>query len=178
MTCLFSIRVANLDDAAEIAQVHVQAWQESYKGIIEQDYLESISFKERLEQRKHILSTRSEKEKNLVACNQQGEIIGFCDMGENRHEKSSEVGQIYAIYILKQYQGKGIGYALWKHSVKHLVAHGLVPFNVLVLEHNWPARLFYEKQGGVVAYAQIVKLGCSSCKEICYSFHENVLNVL
>ncbi len=173
--CLFTVREAILEDAVEIARVHVQSWKESYKGIIEQTYLDSISFEQRLEQRKCILAERPEHEKNLVACNERGEIVGFCDIGDTRSEALMGAGEVYAIYILKKYQRKGIGSALWKHSTNHFLTCGLTPFNVLVLEQNWPARLFYEKRRGSIAHVQTITLGRNSYKKICY-FFRNIYN--
>ncbi|MBS0351613.1 MAG: hypothetical protein JSR33_10615 [Proteobacteria bacterium] len=40
----FLIRRATLEDAEKIAEIHVRAWQESYQDIIDQNYLEAISF--------------------------------------------------------------------------------------------------------------------------------------
>lgn len=166
----FTIRDAKLEDAADIARVHIQAWQETYQGIMTQSYLDSISFEQRLKQRKDILSQHSAKEKHLVACNQEKKIIGFCDIGTARNKELLGTGEIYAIYILKQYQKKGVGSALWAQSIDYFKTHGLIPFNVLVLEPNWWARLFYEKKGGVIIHVKEITLGNKSYKEICYSF--------
>lgn len=40
------IRPATLADAEAIVRVHVTAWQESYKGIIEQSYLDKLSYED------------------------------------------------------------------------------------------------------------------------------------
>ena len=50
-----SIREAKTGDVEGIAQVHVKAWQESYKDILPKEYLEGISYGQRLELRKQIL---------------------------------------------------------------------------------------------------------------------------
>ena len=39
-----SIRKSSFEDAQEVAFVHVLAWQESYKNIIDANYLSNISF--------------------------------------------------------------------------------------------------------------------------------------
>lgn len=166
----FQIRDAVSDDAVNIAKVHIQCWNESYKGIIESNYLNSISFDTRLQQRKNTLSNQSDDYRNLVACNEEGGIIGFCDFGMIRNRKSDAAGEIYAIYILKEYQRMGVGSALWNESVIYLKAHGLTPFVVTVLEQNWTARSFYEKQKGSVLSSNVIALGSQQYKEICYIF--------
>ncbi|PWU10867.1 MAG: hypothetical protein C5B47_01550 [Verrucomicrobia bacterium] len=169
-----NIREAVLEDAAEITEVHVQSWKESYKGIVEQDYLDCISFAERLKQRKNILSGHSDKGKNLIVFNHRNQIIGFCDIGIARDERFMGCGEIYAIYILKGYQREGIGTALWKQSVNYFKTRNLIPFYVLVLEQNWSARMFYEKHRGTIAHVEAITLGNHSYKEICYCFKECV----
>lgn len=44
-----SIREATLQDAADIARVHIMAWQETYRGIAPQTYLDSLDINERIE---------------------------------------------------------------------------------------------------------------------------------
>ena len=37
------LRRANINDAAAIAKVHVDTWKSTYKGIVPDDYLSSLS---------------------------------------------------------------------------------------------------------------------------------------
>lgn len=39
------IRKANFNDISSIAKVHVDTWKTTYKGIVPNDYLESLSYK-------------------------------------------------------------------------------------------------------------------------------------
>ena len=39
-----TVRKAKLEDAAEIANVHVNSWREAYKGILEEDFLNARPF--------------------------------------------------------------------------------------------------------------------------------------
>ncbi|WP_274857053.1 hypothetical protein [Bacillus methanolicus] len=41
------IRKAVGDDAAQIARVHVKSWQETYKGLIDQNYLDNLKIEKR-----------------------------------------------------------------------------------------------------------------------------------
>jgi len=44
-----NIREANIEDAKGIANVHVKAWQSAYKGIMPEEYLLSLSVKDKTE---------------------------------------------------------------------------------------------------------------------------------
>lgn len=56
-------------------------------------------------------------------------------------------GEVYAIYVLKEYQNQNIGRNLMKYSIEKLSKMGLISFLVWVLESN-PYKQFYEKLGG------------------------------
>lgn len=52
-----SVIPATLADAKDIAGIHHNAWQESYKGIIDQDYLDALRFEDFLIRRHQILNS-------------------------------------------------------------------------------------------------------------------------
>jgi len=163
----FDIRLAIPSDAEAIAIVHVQAWQETYKNIIDNNYLNNISFEEKLVLRKKILSEQKENEIHLVAL--VGEkVVGFCDGGKARDVGNK--GEIYAIYLLDEYKRQGIGKALFNKIRSYFITHGLTPFIVWVLESNFTAREFYQKLGGTEIAAEMVNIGNDTYKEIAYSF--------
>lgn len=43
MNILFEIRRAKTGDEEQIANVHVQAWQEAYQNLISKDYLDNLT---------------------------------------------------------------------------------------------------------------------------------------
>src|SRR5699024_9426075 len=58
----------------------------------------------------------------FVAENNKGEIVGFSNAGVERTGKYPDYkGELYAIYLLKEYQGKGIGKLLFKYFVELLI---------------------------------------------------------
>jgi ribosomal protein S18 acetylase RimI-like enzyme len=165
----YIIRYAEWSDAEQIAQVHVQGWQQSYQGIIEQTFLDTLSYEKRLALRQEILSAQQGKSIHLVAC-WKDEIVGFCDAGASRNSHEEMPGEIYAIYVVKKHQKQDVGSNLWRQATNHLINQGLIPFIVWVLEDNKPARAFYEVQGGVVLKAGKVNIGGQEYGEVCYRF--------
>ncbi|MDQ0268171.1 GNAT family N-acetyltransferase [Cytobacillus purgationiresistens] len=137
------IRQAKLTDAAGIAKVHVDSWRTTYNQMIPAAYLNRLSYKSREELWKGNLSTQSV----YVAENDQGEIVGFSGGGKERTGNyPAYKGEIYAIYILKEYQQKGLGKLLLKPVVSELLNLSFDSLLVLVLEAN-PSRHFYEALG-------------------------------
>ncbi|WP_396126184.1 GNAT family N-acetyltransferase [Anaerobacillus sp. CMMVII] len=83
-----------------------------------------------------------------MAENSEGEIVGFSSGGKERSGKYNGYnGELYAIYVLKEYQGQGYGKALVKPIIDEISGMGLNSMLVLVLEDN-TSRLFYEALGG------------------------------
>jgi hypothetical protein len=39
----YTIKQATFEDCAEIARIHVQSWQQTYVGLVPQDYLDGMS---------------------------------------------------------------------------------------------------------------------------------------
>lgn len=66
-------------------------------------------------------------------------VIGFCDSGmlrfhenqllsEEQRQTRTEMGEIYALYILEEHQGKGVGRALFQEIRLRIQEKGLSPF--------------------------------------------------
>lgn len=174
----YTVRAASIEDAEETTFVHVKAWQESYKGIVDQDYLDNISYEKRLAWRKKIIQENFGLQ--LVATF-KGKVIGFCDsnstgfstnraMSEKQNQKRDEKGEIYGLYLLEKHQGKGIGKELLRQSLKWLREKELSPIIVWALKDNQKARAFYESQGGKVVDEIQIEIGNKSYFEVGYRF--------
>jgi len=73
-------------DARGIASVHVQSWRDTYKGIIDQEFLDSLKVEDRYELWKESLKA----EQNgcvYIAKNDSGEVVGFASFGVERTKK-------------------------------------------------------------------------------------------
>lgn len=80
------IRKAREEDAAKIARVHVESWQETYKGLIDQDYLDSLKIDNRERMWKETLANRQKEQPVFIAEIENG-IIGFSSFGKERTNK-------------------------------------------------------------------------------------------
>ncbi|MFJ7637872.1 GNAT family N-acetyltransferase [Peribacillus sp. NPDC097225] len=135
------IRRATLADAIDIAKVHVDSWRSTYKNIIPDEFLKKLSY----DQRTDLWIRNISKEGNyvFVAENNEGEIVGFADCGKKEKNTVTESGDLTSIYLLEEYQGKGIGKQLLKQLFLQFQALGFNRVFVEVLEDN-NTRYFYE----------------------------------
>jgi predicted acetyltransferase len=164
------IRPAVYEDAEDVERVRIQSWKESYRGLIDQSFLDQLSFEKSLKMRQQILQANTSDKIFLVAVN-QGQIIGFCDAGPNRIDSDGFPGEVYAIYLLEEYKHLGIGKKLFSKACDHLIKKELTPYLVWTLEENQTARRFYEKMGGTLFSKRIDKIiGDPEYKEVGYIF--------
>lgn len=76
------------------------------------------------------------------------QVAGFSTGGKERTGKYGEaVGEVYAIYLLQEYQGRGLGKRLLKPIIDNLRQQEMDELIVLALEEN-PACGFYKNLGG------------------------------
>lgn len=74
-----------------------------------------------------------------------GKVIGFACCQKSRDEDMINAGEIVAVYILKEYQGRGIGKLLMDVCYKELKEYKRII--LWVLEDNKLSVGFYKSQG-------------------------------
>ncbi len=100
-------------------------------------------------------------------------VVGFVMGGLNRDEDANVFkGEIYGIYILDEYQGKGTGRRLFIRGVQSLLQDGMDSVKVWVLADNVKARGFYERLGGKPVDARDIEIGGKWYAEVAYGWHD------
>lgn len=156
------IRVPRKGEGLAIARVHVTSWQTTYKGIIKQDVLDNLAVEPRAQYWESMIEKQllgdSDHELLFVACNAEQEIVGFASGGSNRSQDLDAEGELYAIYILEEYQRQGIGKRLITQVAQALKNRGQGTMLVWVLADN-PAKEAYEKLGATVINSTYIDIG-------------------
>ncbi|MFS0821868.1 N-acetyltransferase family protein [Bacillus sp. 1P02SD] len=160
------IRKAVLSDARGIAHVHVDSWRTTYSGIVPDEFLQQLSYESREKMWKRGIPNGHV----FVAENEQGQIVGFACGGKERSGNyENYLGELYAIYILQEYQGQGLGKKLAAPVVKQLLDKDINTMLVLVLEEN-KSCLFYEALGARKLDNVDVEIGGENLKEAVYGW--------
>jgi ribosomal protein S18 acetylase RimI-like enzyme len=165
------IRDALQTDAAGIARVHVNSWRTTYRGIVPDQFLDSLSLERREQYWHDLLSDPVNKDINLVADVPPVGVVGFASAGKERTGEFPYQGELYAIYILKAYQGRGVGRQLVEAIVLRLQEQGLISMMVWVLKDNL-FRAFYEALGGQEIGEQDIKIGEATLVEVAYGWKD------
>lgn len=156
-------------DIDQIAKIIVEGWKNAYKGIIDQDYLDKLDYKERAER----IKTKYQKQKAIVY--EENNIIkGYCRFGENRDEEK-EYGEIYALYIKYDERQKGIGKKLVQNALKILNENSYKEVVIWCLKDNTQARKFYEKIGGKLYKEKQTQIGDRLYYEVSYIYKGGVI---
>jgi ribosomal protein S18 acetylase RimI-like enzyme len=168
------LRVASLSDAIKIAEMHVASWHETYRGLIPDEMLKSLSVERRAELWQRILADPSKTNDTMVTIAELDcVLVGFGACGAQRNASlvaDGYEGEIGAIYVLREYQNRGIGKALFRAMAQELLRRGYHGVALWVLGDNVRARGFYEWcKGRVVASREDVR-GEATLIEVAYAW--------
>ncbi len=166
----FVIREAQFSDAEGIASVHVSSWQETYKGIVPDSYLSSLSVVARQGMWESAIARNSSRHKTFVAT-VAGEIIGFVSGGEARETEHGKKGELAALYLLKAYHGRGIGRSLFEALTDFLKSIGIDDMYLWVLDDN-PTKNIYEAWGGNPGKDIVDDIGGVQLKEVLIAWEQ------
>lgn len=136
-----NILIKPMESSSEIegkAYVHWKSWQETYKGLVEQTYLDSLTLEK-------CTKIAYQWPDNILVSKDGDKVIGFTGYGSYRDDTLPETGEVFAIYILSEYYGKKVGYALMQAALRELSEYRQIA--LWVLKGNERAIRFYEKCG-------------------------------
>ena len=130
--------------------VHWQTWREAYDDLLPADFQETMTLE------KCRFFSQKYPENTLIAMDGK-KVVGFISYGNFRDE-AIQAGEIIALYVLKDYYGKGVS-----KQLMHATFVALDQFSEIylwVLKDNKRAIAFYQKMGFTFdGQEQILKLG-------------------
>ncbi len=133
------IREATEADVMQIAGIIVEDWQKAYRGIVDDDYLDSMTVEEQY--RKEI---RRYREYTVAA--EGDEVLGAA-WNRMTDEEAADC-EIVALYVRYSERKRGIGGALLRDSADRFRKAGKKTMIIWCLAENLESRRFYEKMGG------------------------------
>ena len=134
------ITIKPMETDAEIkgkAFVHWKCWQVTYPGLVSQEYLNKFTLEKSEEQ-------AYKWRDNLLVAKDGDRVVGFVGYGHHGPE-DPDTGEVFALYVLPEYQGTGVGQRLMDAALEKLSAF---PHLCLwAVKGNARAIRFYEKNG-------------------------------
>ncbi len=164
------VREAKIADAPAIARVNLDTWRTAYRKIVPPDYLAQLSYEKRESNWQEILANvKNTGDFVCVAENKSGQIVGFAAGGCERTGKYVYQGELFAIYILEEYQRQGIGRQLVRIIATKLADLSVNSMLVWVLGDNSACK-FYEFLGGEKVDEEQTSRAGVILKEIAYGW--------
>ena len=137
----FDLTIKPMETESEIqgkAYVHFKSWNETYTGLVDAQYLQGIT-------EDKCLQIARKWPDNLLVAKDGDKVIGFAGYGKYRDDTKANCGEVFSIYVLAEYHGQGVGYALMNAAVSQLAMYKEIA--VWVLKGNEKAIRFYERFG-------------------------------
>ncbi|GGA61814.1 GNAT family N-acetyltransferase [Ornithinibacillus halotolerans] len=134
----FTIRKMTNDDVKKVQAVAKQSWNATYEGIIPNNIQENFlkaAYSDEMMQRRLEGSF-------LFVVEVDQNVVGFANFSPVKEGGEIELG---AIYLLPEYQGKGIGSALLETGINKI--SGIKDIYINVEKDNQIGKTFYEAKG-------------------------------
>lgn len=164
----FIIREMKEEDIPSVADIQITGWKTAYRGIIDDDYLDTINRNEIIERRK-----KGYKQNRFIVAEWNQEIVGFCWFIDDNSFTPNEMDidcEIIALYVRPDLKYQGIGTNLFQYAMSEFKNINKTKMVVWCLKNNEPAKMFYTKMGGKIAKEKIVEIGGKNYSEAGFLF--------
>ena len=154
------IREVDINNVIELQKISIQTFVETFaKDNTEQDM--KIYIQERLSQQK-LSEEIANPNMKFYFCEINGEVVGYLKLnfyGAQTELQDPSSVEIERIYVLNDFQNKGIGKKLYQYAVNIAVKRKAEYIWLGVWEHNHKAIRFYQNNGFVIFDKHIFQLG-------------------
>ncbi|WP_448206615.1 N-acetyltransferase family protein [Azospirillum sp. sgz302134] len=164
------IRDARPSDATGIAKVHIASWRSTYPGLVPDVYLVNLSEAAAAMRWYNAVQSHGKGQGALVV-EEGGTVVGFATYGRRRLPVEGYEGEFYALYLLDEAKGLGLGRRLMAVMAERLLDAGLKTAVVWCLRDN-PSRWFYERLGGVRVADRPIRFAGAELVEIAYGWQD------
>ncbi len=161
------IRRARYEDIDSIVDIQINGWRNSYRGIIDDEYLDNMDRKEKIEKRKNDYE-------DFIVAELFGKVVGFSrytDSSIFTPEVKEADSELLALYVKTDLKNKGIGTKLFNYIVQEFKSKGKNMMVLWCLKDNFKSRGFYEKMGGKIIAERGINIGAKEYMEVCFGYN-------
>ena len=162
------IRLARQDDAADVAQVYISSWHDTYPGLLPEALLRAMTPKGQTT--RWLAAIRAQAHEKILVADSRYGIVGMTGFGPARDRALGYDGEIYTLYVEPGYFGLGIGRALMKQAFETFRADGVKRCMLWAHARN-NARFFYEAMGGRLIAERETHLMGEACPEVGFGWN-------
>ena len=164
-----TIRPTTPADVESIARVHVQAWHESYAGLVAPEAFEHHPIELRVRQWS---ATLSDPHRSTLVYESDRGVSGFISGGPIKWTGLSTSSEVASFYLLDAFKRQGIGRMLFGELLTVLAGRGFTSCGLWTLSNNVTARRFYESMGGRAGETHIDVRNGIAFEDIAYTWDD------
>jgi ribosomal protein S18 acetylase RimI-like enzyme len=166
---LLKIKKVSEEDLKEVARVYVDSWKTTYRGLVPDGYLDALSYKEAEKRWADFLNNENESF-IYIAMDDLEKTIGFA--AGKCIDDANFNGELYALYLLQECRGLGIGRKLVSAIANDFKEKGIASMMVWVMEQNKSGLGFYERMGGKEYIRRKSEFGGMVVDDIAYGWKD------
>ena len=159
------IRNVKQEDLWSVSSIVVEGWKSAYRGIIEDDFLDSLNIEDNYNRR-----LEDYKENGFIVAEVNNEVVGFCRYTINNlfSQDVKDIDcELCAIYVKPDLKKQGIGKVLFNYVIQENNNKNMI---LWCLKENYNSRKFYEKMGGILYDENEIEKGGKKYKEVGYRY--------
>jgi ribosomal protein S18 acetylase RimI-like enzyme len=166
-----SVRTARPEDAADLARIYIESWQDTYAGVVSHTLLSAMSVKAHTARWQSTIKAMDRLGGTvLVAEEARFGPIGLCSLGRARDRGLGFEGEVYTLYVDPAFLGRGAGRALLSGAFEALKERQLPSCLIWAHARN-NACFFYEAMGGRRVAVRTTRLMGELTPEIGYGWN-------
>ena len=170
----YVIENMNIDNVEYYARVNALAWKQSYKGIVNDDFLELINTETEIQKAISNLKDGLNDGSKRFLLKYNNQFVGVLKVCETKYNNYPQCGELGALYLLDSVKGKGFGKILFKKAISELIDMEYNNMIIGCLQDN-PSNDFYKYMGGKLVGTSNFTIPNQELVENLY-YYENICN--
>ena len=164
-----NIREATIEDIPEVAKLHVESWNKTYKGIISQEHLDNMrnNLAKRIERMKNEFNMRK-----MIVATKNDEIVAFSEfVFSNEFSKDLDIDcELCGLYVKNEYLNSGIGTMLFNYVRDLFKKNNKKKMGLWCVKENINAINFYKRKGGTIVSEKKFVLASKEYSEVAFIY--------
>ena len=142
----WNVEKSKKEDCKAIAEFITRTWNETYRGIVNDEFLDNLKNTEE-KRYTNAINNFDEKSNMQYIIKKDNKIIAYIKLSKNKDDEYKDCIELQALYVLKKYQKTGIGKELIYKAFNEAKKSGYKKMIIGCLEEN-KSNGFYKKMGG------------------------------
>ena len=151
-------------DVEDAAKIRINGWKTAYKGIINDNHLNSLNVEEQIKKFEKYVG-----KDNFIVAVEDEKVLGFCRFSYD-NSSSSNIDyvdcELNALYVHPEFKGNGIGTKLFKYVLNIFCNLNKKSMILWCLADNVNSINFYKHMGGKIKESKIATIGEENYKEV------------